>query len=611
MLAFLKIAWRDLWRHKLRSGLTMCVIMFGAGITLFYYAFTTGAFLGELEYLLKIFPGYLQVHRAGYQMDQTIARAMPLDPRLTAALDRMPGVTAYSPRLCTGTFVQSGGYLANATICGVLPDHEVKTSRVAQTFFPDMIKLPRGTKTNRGYSGKYLSASEPKSVVIGEVLARNLQVKVGDELSLTTQDAYGSMAAINFKISGIFHSCSDKYDSSMMLVNLGALQDFLGMSGQVTQIAIIVKDLNDIPAVEKALYGAIAEGRGPWTVDSLGRGLWMVRPNKPTLPEDSPLQLANQEILDKMLSRIPGLKDFSMEVRTDLALNGATVATLGVDPAREMTVNDAWPKAASGLTGADWVLLDSSIAEKSRLKTGDLVMLTGANYAGEPVKLELKLAGVVAPGGKARAYVPLAVLQDRLWLGENVSQVTIKLPGSSESEARSLIGSRLNYEVVLWRELRSNYMNTTKTSSYSMSFIGAILFVIIGFVFMLTILMSVLERVRQFGIMKAIGTRPSEIFVIILLESAMLGLLGTALGLMLGLIPSLYLIYNPINFYAISEEAGRMMEAQDMPSFIYAKLTARMLLKATLINFCLVLVTTIPPALRASRTKLAQTLRLQ
>ena len=38
MLAFLKIAWRDLWRHKMRSGLTLAAVVFGSALTLFFMA---------------------------------------------------------------------------------------------------------------------------------------------------------------------------------------------------------------------------------------------------------------------------------------------------------------------------------------------------------------------------------------------------------------------------------------------------------------------------------------------------------------------------------------------------------------------------------------------
>ena len=129
-----------------------------------------------------------------------------------------------------------------------------------------------------------------------------------------------------------------------------------------------------------------------------------------------------------------------------------------------------------------------------------------------------------------------------------------------------------------------------------------ILFVAISFVFLLTILMSVLERSIQFGIMKAIGTRPREIFQIIFYESIFLGLVGTGIGLILGAVPSLYFTFIPLHT-KLNESSGGTP--------LYAKLEPMMFLYTAIIIFTIVMVMTVFPALRASRIKPVQTLRLQ
>ncbi len=66
--------------------------------------------------------------------------------------------------------------------------------------------------------------------------------------------------------------------------------------------------------------------------------------------------------------------------------------------------------------------------------------------------------------------------------------------------------------------------------------------------------MSVFERTREFGIMLSIGTRPSQVVSMVLAESAIISVMGVALGVMLGYASSWYFFVNPIDYSSYSEE---------------------------------------------------------
>jgi len=618
MLTFIKIAWRDLWRHRLRSGLTLAAVIFGSALTLFFMAWARGAHQTMIQTAVGFFPGYLQVHRAGYMQDQSIARSMSLTKELAGYLDSSPLVSAYSPRLCTETLAQAGNNIAGTKICGVMPEKEKYVSRVAQTFFPEMIKTPKGIKTRRRYSGQFLSGNDPGAALLGADLAQNLQVEIGDQVSILTQDFYGSMAARNFKVKGIFKAGSLEYDAGLMLVSLVDLQDLLYLPGQITHLVIMAKNDRAIPELEKKIYLRLAAEQGSWKVEKVSdQGIWQIEPNRPNLPPGSPLQLADQQITLESIQRIPGLKGYSLRLNSGLLLNNRKISISGIVPENENSISGLFTgKSAKGKTefsNQDWIAICSIVANKLGLKPGDQVVLSGSNYLGENFELKLRLAEIFEPAGPGpEAYASLGLLQEKLGAGENINQAAILLSGCIPLEqARGLIYSRLNYEAIPWQELAPDLAQNIELDNVSATLWLAILFIVIAFVFLLTIMMSVLERARQFGIMKAIGTRPAEVFLIIFYESVFLGLLGNLLGLILGAIPSLYFTFIPLNLASFGESMGDYMEQMGFDPYIYAKLEPAMFLYTSIIIFSFVLVMTIPPAIKASRTKPVQTLRLQ
>jgi len=612
MLTFLKIAWRDLWRHRLRSGLTLGAITFGAAQLIFFMAFLHGSHYTFVRNAISFFPGYLQVHRSGYEAEQSIMRTMPLDQRLINYLEHSKMVTGYSPRLCTETLVQAGDNISGSKICGVIPDKEIKTSRLAQTFFPQMIKVPKGVPVTHFYRGKFLSSEETGTAVIGQDLARNLQVEVGDRVSILTQDAYGSMAAGNLRIVGIFKAGSQEYTAGMILVNLKELQELLNLPGQITHLVVMLKSTDGLEKIENDIYRTVSSETGPWKVENISGAVWKVTPNKPNLEPNSPLQLADQELLAKALGRVPGLEAYSMQVSLELMFYGKSVPVCGVVPEREKAVQDLFPKETENLSGNDWVVLKKWIAERLGKKTGDQLIFTGVNYLGENFELRLKLAGTFESSVKPDAYVPLALLQEKLALGENVNQALVKVsPRNAPDQARALIVSRLNYEVIPWQELVPDLEQLFMIKNISSSLWLGILLILIAFVFLLTILMSVLERARQFGIMKAIGTSPAQLFLVIFYESVFLGLVGSTAGMVLGSIPSFYFTLNPLNLALFGQQTAEYMVQMGFEPYIYAMLRPEMFLYTLAIIFAFVLIMTVFPALRAARTKPTQTIRLQ
>ena len=105
-----------------------------------------------------------------------------------------------------------------------------------------------------------------------------------------------------------------------------------------------------------------------------------------------------------------------------------------------------------------------------------------------------------------------------------------------------------------------------KLSAYVMYFF---LLIVVAFSIANTFLMAVLERTREFGILRAIGTTPRRLSRLLFLETALLGAVGIAAGLLLGLPLTLLVEHVGIPM----GEAGAILEEYGMPERMYPKLT--------------------------------------
>jgi ABC-type lipoprotein release transport system permease subunit len=105
--------------------------------------------------------------------------------------------------------------------------------------------------------GRYLSSEDTSQALVGEILAKNLQVSLGDELVVLGQGRDGSVAATVVEVKGIYNSGQDEFDRSSIHIPLSYFQDVYAMRGGVHEVVALGKSLGDIPAAKRAVAGAI------------------------------------------------------------------------------------------------------------------------------------------------------------------------------------------------------------------------------------------------------------------------------------------------------------------------------------------------------------------
>jgi ABC-type lipoprotein release transport system permease subunit len=238
----LKLGWRNIWRNKRRTVLTIAAIAFACILLVFMLSFQIGTYDTMINASVGVHTGHLQVQARGYHEKRQIRQMVRQPAEMVGVIRDLPGVTAHTERGNAFSLVSSAERTYGALVIGIDPQHEAETSTLR--------KLIR--------KGRYLDTADTDAALIGKLLARNLQVDIGDELTVLRQGSDGSVAAAVFTIKGIYSSGMDEFDRSAIHVPLGYFQDVFTLEGNVHEIVVTVQSLADVHVVKQALERKIA-----------------------------------------------------------------------------------------------------------------------------------------------------------------------------------------------------------------------------------------------------------------------------------------------------------------------------------------------------------------
>lgn len=238
-----KMAWRNIWRHPRRTILTISAVAFAAALLVFMLSFQLGSYETMINSSVKIHAGHLQVQAKDYETKGDI-RLVVRDPAaIGRILDDTPNVEAYTYRANAFSMVSSRERTYGVLVVGVDPAREAKVSTLK--------KVVR--------RGSYLSEDDYEGALVGELLAKNLQVDVGDELTVLGQGRDGSVAATLLTVKGITKSGLAGFDRSAIQITLESFQDVYSMRGAVHEVVAISRSLRDVAAIKRAVEAGIAD----------------------------------------------------------------------------------------------------------------------------------------------------------------------------------------------------------------------------------------------------------------------------------------------------------------------------------------------------------------
>jgi ABC-type lipoprotein release transport system permease subunit len=242
-----KMAWRNIWRNTRRTILTICAITFSSLLLVFMLSFQFGSYETMINTSVKIQTGHLQIQARAYHEKKSIRMVVSEPDAVTSILDEIPHIEAYTYRGQAFSLVSSQKRSYGALVTGIDPLLEARVSRLK--------KLIR--------QGDFFTRSDQNQALIGKLLARNLRLGIGDEITLLGQGRDGSIAATVVTVKGIYSSGIDAFDRNVIHIPLNTFQQVYAMGDAVHEIVIIARSLASIDDIKSSLSASMDAVENP------------------------------------------------------------------------------------------------------------------------------------------------------------------------------------------------------------------------------------------------------------------------------------------------------------------------------------------------------------
>ncbi|PLW68470.1 ABC transporter permease [Pseudohalioglobus lutimaris] len=283
------------------------------------------------------------------------------------------------------------------------------------------------------------------------------------------------------------------------------------------------------------------------------------------------------------------------------------VTLLGVDPSAEQPLGSLPDEIVEGRFLADagdrGVVLGASLARKLDTQLGKRVVIMSQDPQNNVADRGSRVVGIyrarLASNEEQFVYAGRDVLQEMLGIGDAVSEIAISAGDYRQVAlwAPAIIAAAgPDLEVLTWMDLDAFLASMLNLQDGFTLILMVVVFLVLSFGLVNTLAMAVFERVREIGLMQALGMRPSLILYQLLLESLYLLLLGLAAGNLLA-----WVTIKPLESGIDISGVAQGMEMMGMGTTLYPALAYQDMLMSTVVVIVLGLLASLLPAWRAAR----------
>ena len=236
----LKLAWRNLWRNKRRSMITIASIAFAVFFACLMMSMQLGSYSKMIENAVSFQTGYLQVQDSAYWQEKSLENTFVSGDSLLSEIEKPEGVSTVVPRLQSFALASYRSQTKGVMVIGMDPEREDQMTRAKS-------KLVRGS---------YLDQDD-KGVLVSEGLASYLGIDVGDTLVMISQGYHGINAAGKYAIQGIVKFPSPEMNNQLVYMPLAEAQWFYGAENRLTALALMVDEPEQVEQVSQQLRASL------------------------------------------------------------------------------------------------------------------------------------------------------------------------------------------------------------------------------------------------------------------------------------------------------------------------------------------------------------------
>ncbi len=290
------------------------------------------------------------------------------------------------------------------------------------------------------------------------------------------------------------------------------------------------------------------------------------------------------------------------------------IRVMGIDPVKDSQVFKTLDAVVDGepiTNGEDAILIGFYLARDLGIEVGDIITVMVRSAPGALNPRQLTVKGIMACGhpdvDQFEAYVPLSVAYQMALLYDSATEIDILLEHESMCEPfrDSLASEFQSIEWHTWRELAADFLSISKAKRVAWLIMISIFAIMAAVGIANTMMMSVHERTREIGTLRAFGFSKSTVRSIFLLEGAILGLLASFAGMIIGSAFTLYLSVEGISLKAYEG----MDIGVPLSDALYPALLPNTLLLSLLFGILMAVAASWGSATRASKGEIIKALR--
>ncbi len=327
---------------------------------------------------------------------------------------------------------------------------------------------------------------------------------------------------------------------------------------------------------------------------------------------------------EKMRQTVPGIRALSDTLRRELNTDRVAaraqafvlasteersygIAVLGVEPRYEPIVSSVPGLVGRGrfLEPGDTasIVIGALLARNLRTDVGGELTLLGSGPDGSFAAAVVEVVGIFDTGiadlDRSIAELPLDYFQEVFYMRDGGHRIVINAAivdaaPALKARVEALLGDRDDVVVHDWNTLEPGLRQAIQADLSSSFFMYGLLAILVAFSVLNTQLMSVLERTREFGIVMALGLKPGRLSRLVLIETAMMGVLGIVLGGLAGAALTWWFSVNGFVYPGMEEMAAQF----NLPARIYPQVSWASVLIGPLVVFVFTMLAAIYPSVR-------------
>ncbi len=239
MTLYLRLAWRNIWRHRRRTFIIIGAMGLSLAMMMMYDGLIDGFNQAIYGNAIRVLGGNIQMHAQGYRQKFEGNPLLPLtdDQAAVKAALAQAGVISATRRIQTGGLVTNPEGAFSVGIIGIEPEAEASVSLIAQHIT----------------EGRWLTHTDRDALLIGRGLADLMSLKLGDRITVVGSDIHKQNRQRTMTVVGIYDLGMASIEKTTLYISLGEAQALYGLSEKSTEIQVNLETLGGEAGVVKAL----------------------------------------------------------------------------------------------------------------------------------------------------------------------------------------------------------------------------------------------------------------------------------------------------------------------------------------------------------------------